>query len=215
MALDDRVFHGASRQAGIFRLERLSELFELPKIFSGQPLPKGNRLGIMTYTGAVGVIGLDEGAKYGLDLASLTPETQKMLDAIFPGMGTVPVDLGPVMAAVRDFFPMYPKVLNAVMGDAGVHLLFNILWCGVGKEYIPCYVQAYEALREQRKKPIATWVYGPKNSTRRELTREVEHLGFPVFSDPETCIKALGLSYNFSRIAQIPCPPPPQMVSSP
>ena len=215
LAVDDRLFDGASRQAGIFRLDRFSELFELPKIFSGQPLARGNRMGIVTYTGAVGVVALDEGAKYGLGLARLTPGTRDMLDGIFPGTGNVPVDLGPVMAAVKDFFPVYPRVLKAVMEDENVHALFNILWTGAGAENIKYYVKAYEALREHREKPIATWVYGPKKSTNRALRKEVEDLGFPVFSEPETCIKALGLSYTFSTIAQMPCPPPPQMVSSP
>ncbi|MBW2205490.1 MAG: CoA-binding protein [Deltaproteobacteria bacterium] len=198
LALDDRLFDVLSRQAGVFRLDRFHELFEVPKIFSSQPPARGNRLGIITFTGAVGVIALDEGAKYGLTLARLSPKTQALLDNIFPGTGKVPVDLGPVMAAVKDFFPLYPRVLGAVMADENVHALFNILWIGVGAENAGYFLEAYKALKGKREKPIATWVYGPEKSSTRALERDLEDLGFPVFSEPETCIKALGFSFQYA-----------------
>ena len=59
LAVDDQIFSAACNQAGVIRLEKFSELFELPKIFSLQPLPKGNRLGILTFTGGVGVLAID------------------------------------------------------------------------------------------------------------------------------------------------------------
>ena len=198
LALDDRLFEGFSRQAGVFRLDRFHELFEVPKIFASQPPAQGNRLGIVTFTGAVGVIALDEGARYGLTLARLGPETRALLDGIFPGTGKVPVDLGPVMAAVRDFFPLYPKVLGAVMADENVHALFNILWTGVGAENTGYFLEAYKALKGKGEKPIATWVYGPEMRRNRALTGDLEELGFPVFPEPETCIKALGFSFQFA-----------------
>lgn len=51
LAVDDQIFNAACKQAGIIRLEKFSEIFELPKIFALQPLPKGNQLGIISYTG--------------------------------------------------------------------------------------------------------------------------------------------------------------------
>jgi acetyltransferase len=199
MAVDDRLFKGLAKQAGVFRLDRFQELFEIPKIFATQPPARGNRLGILTFTGAVGVIAIDEGAKYGLRLAGLSAGTRAFLDSIFPGTGKVPVDMGPVMAAVRDFFPSYPKVLEAIMADDNIHALFNVIWTGVGPDNVGYYLEAYRALRERTEKPIATWVYGPQKSWNRKLAGELEALGFPVFHEPETCIKALGLSCRYAQ----------------
>jgi len=98
LAVDDQIFNAACKQAGIIRLEKFRELFELPKIFSLQPLPKGNRLGMVTFTGGVGVLAIDEGAKYGLSVARLSPEITKKLNAIFPDLGKSVVDIGPPMA---------------------------------------------------------------------------------------------------------------------
>lgn len=198
LAVDDRLFEGLSKQAGVFRLDRFHELFEVPKIFADQPPPQGNRLGILTFTGAVGVVALDEGARYGLHLARLSPETRSFLDGIFPGTGKVPVDLGPVMAAVKDFFPRYPEVLGAVMADENIHALFNVLWTGVGSENTGYFLEAYRAIRGKGEKPVATWVYGPEKRRNRALARDLEDLGFPVFAEPETCIKALGFSSRYA-----------------
>jgi acyl-CoA synthetase (NDP forming) len=86
LAVDDQIFSAACKQAGTIRLEKFREFFELPKIFSLQPLPTGNRLGIVTFTGMVGVLAIDEGAKYGLSMAKLSPEIADRLNSIFPGL---------------------------------------------------------------------------------------------------------------------------------
>ena len=62
----------------------------MPKIFSGQPLARGNRLAIVTYTGAVGVIALDEGAKYGLTLARLSPGSRTLRAARNDSIASAP-----------------------------------------------------------------------------------------------------------------------------
>lgn len=76
MALDDKVFKAACAEAGILRLNAFSELFELPKTFATQPLPKGNRMGILTYTGEIGGLAIDQEAGYGLNATRLMPQTR-------------------------------------------------------------------------------------------------------------------------------------------
>jgi acyl-CoA synthetase (NDP forming) len=48
LAVDDQVFSAACKQAGVIRLEKFSELFEIPKIFDDQPLPREGRLGSLS-----------------------------------------------------------------------------------------------------------------------------------------------------------------------
>ena len=45
LAVDDQIFSAACKQAGIIRLEKFREFFELPKIFSLQPLPRRKSAG--------------------------------------------------------------------------------------------------------------------------------------------------------------------------
>ena len=200
LAINDQIFDAACKQAGILRLEKFGDLFELPKIFASQPLPRGNRLAIISYTGGAGVLATDEGAKYGLFVTKLAPETAEMLDGIFPGLGKIPVDIGPPSVAIKDFYALYPEILNAVMSDENVDSLFNVLWVDVKGKMIKAYVESYEQLKGHFQKPLVTWIGGPDSSIIAELTQRLEELGFPVFRDLETSIKALAMALRFTNI---------------
>ncbi len=200
MAVDDKIFDSLCRQSGILRLEEFKDLFEIPKIFASQPLPKGGRLGIVTFTGGVGVVIIDEGAKYGMGLTKLSGETRQALDRIYQGLGNMPVDIGPMMAAVKNPFDIYPGVLEAVAADSSVDVLFNVLWANPTDILVSSYLKAYERIKDRVRKPIATWIYGPNSEVAADLAKRVEEMGFPVFNSPEKCVQALGLAYQYSRI---------------
>jgi acyl-CoA synthetase (NDP forming) len=198
LAVDDQIFSAACKQAGVIRLEKFSELFELPKIFSLQPLPKGNRLGIVTFTGGVGVLAIDEGAKYGLSVARLSPEIAKKLNALFPGLGKAVVDIGPPMA-VNSYITIYADILKTVLEDDNIDCLFNVIWTSPFEEFVEEYLKFYGALQGKYQKTIATWIYGPSIPLINEMSSRMEDLGFPVFSDLEMAIKALGIAYQYSN----------------
>lgn len=200
MAVDDRIFDAACAQGGLLRIHKFDELFTLPKIFASQPLPRGNRLGILTITGGVAVMAIDRGARYGLKITRLTPQTAAMIDGIFPGAGRMPLDIGPMMAAVKDAFSLYPNILEAVMADANVDCLLSIPWANPVGNIMENYMRAYETVRGRYDKPLVTWVYGPDSAAVREFSMGLEDLGFPVFREPETCVKALGLALRYANM---------------
>jgi acyl-CoA synthetase (NDP forming) len=198
LAVDDRVFSAACQQAGIVRLEKFREFFELPKIFSLQPLPRGNRLGIVTFTGAVGVLAIDEGAKYGLSITRLSPEIAEQLNALFPGLGKAVVDIGPPMA-VNSYMTIYADILRTVLADDNIDCLFNVIWTSPFEEFVEEYLKFYGEWRGNHRKTIATWIYGPSVPLINKLSGRMEDLGYPVFSDLEMAIKALGIAYQYSK----------------
>jgi acyl-CoA synthetase (NDP forming) len=200
MAVDDKIFDSLCRQTGLLRLEEFQDLFEIPKIFASKDLPKGGRLGIVTFTGGVGVVIIDEGAKYGVGLTTLSAETRQALEGIYQGLGNMPVDIGPMMAAVKNAFEIYPEVVEAVAADPNVDILLNVLWANPTDIIVSSYLKAYERIKGRVGKPIATWIYGPNSEVAADLTQRVEEMGFPVFNSPEKCIRALGLAYQYSRI---------------
>ncbi len=197
MAVDDKIFSAACRQGGVLRLDHFNEIFELPKIFALQPLPRGNRLGILTVTGGVAVMCIDKGAEYSLELTGLSADTAAMLDDIFPGAGKMPVDIGPMMAAVKDAFSLYPRILEKVLSDDLVDSLLNIIWANPSGNIIENYLRSYENLKGRNEKPVVTWIYGPDKDVTRDVSNHLEDMGFPVFAEPETCVKALGLAFQY------------------
>jgi acetyltransferase len=198
LAQDDHIFGAACRQAGVIRLNAFKELFELPKIFARPSLPKGNRLGIITFTGAVGVLSIDEGANYGLTVPLLSSETRKKLDAIFPGLGNRIVDIGPPMAVINDYMSFYSEVLKTVIADPRIDSIFNVIWTGPSGEFVENYLKIFKEVQGYRK-PIASWIYGPRLPYVYEMTHRLEDLGFPVFSDIEMAIKALGIASQYAK----------------
>jgi len=197
LAMDDRIFEAACRQSGVIRMKTFRELFELPKIFALQPLPRGNRLGIITFTGGVGVLAIDEAEKYDLTVPLLSPATRKRLEGIFPGLGRRIVDIGPPMAAVNNYMSFYSETLNTMMADPSIDSIFNVLWTGPSHELIEDYLKIYQGLQGNHK-TIASWVYGPRVSYMNELSHHLEEMGFPVFSDIEMAIKAIGVATRYA-----------------
>src|SRR5262245_53185453 len=59
LASDDRVFDGAARQAGVSRAESVEQGFEVAASFATQPLPRGNRVVVVTTVGGWGVVAAD------------------------------------------------------------------------------------------------------------------------------------------------------------
>jgi len=202
MAIDDKIFNAVCLQCGILRLNTFSELFEMPKVFAAMPLPKGNRMAIITYTGGVGVLATDEGAKYGLTVPGLSPVTQGFLEQIFPMLGRMPVDIGPMTAAVKNFSEIYPVLLKKVLDDENVDSLLNVLWADPTRVSEPIYLKGYDKIGREIKKPIVTWVYGPSVPAIHSLKKRLEEMGFPVFPTPEMGVRALGLAWTFVRNAR-------------
>jgi len=200
LALNDDIFEAACKQAGVLRLERFNDLFEMAKMFAYQLLPEGNRMAIITITGGVGVLSIDEGSKYGLVVSSLSQRTKDSFNAIFPNLGEIPVDIGPPAAAIRDFSSRYPEIFNAVLDDQNVDCLFNILWVDPVGALIEAYETAFKRMKEVCRKPVVTWLYGPDRARVDEMRDRMERLGFPVFPDPETSIRALGMALTFKNL---------------
>ncbi len=84
MASDNKVFSAACRQAGIIKVDKPLDLLDLSAAFSSVPLPRGNRVGIMTLGGGWGVVTSDLCEHYNLAVPDLTDEMIGSIDKILP-----------------------------------------------------------------------------------------------------------------------------------
>ena len=200
MAMDDRIFDAVCAQTGVLRLDDFGEMYEMPKIFAAGRPALGNRLGIVTVSGGIAVLAIDEGARHGLLQSVITEDTRRFLDGLFPTLGKMPVDTGPMMAAVKDAFSLYPAILKTVLEDSGVDCLLNVVWANADAGICRHYFDAYRELSFSRK-PVATWVYGPDPATTAEVAQGIEQIGFPTFSSPEKAVKALGFAVRYGTRA--------------
>ena len=68
---DDSIFRASCRQAGLLNVSMPSELLDLSAGFSSLPLPKGNRVGIVTLGGGWGVVTADSCNEKGLEVPDI------------------------------------------------------------------------------------------------------------------------------------------------
>ena len=196
MALNDSLFDSVCRQSGILRVDEFADIFDIPKVFSMQPPIGGNRFAAVSYTGGVGVMAIDSGAQYGLVPAKLTAETCRFLDGFFPGLGTNPVDIGPMAVAIKNFREVFPQIEEAVAKDPNVDCLLNVLWCDTLGASAKVYLEGYSRIKGLHRKPVVTWLYGPDPDVYSKVAAQVEDMGFPVFSSAERAMKALGIAWR-------------------
>ncbi len=76
----DELSDAAFKQAGVIRVEEVSELIEVALVLLGQPLPRGRRVAVLTVGGGFGVVAADALKKHGLELPALSPATIERLN---------------------------------------------------------------------------------------------------------------------------------------
>jgi acyl-CoA synthetase (NDP forming) len=123
LASNLRVFDAAARQAGIVVAEQPMDLLDLSAAFSSLPLPRGNRVAIMTLGGGWGVVASDLCVENSLTIPELSPELTARIDQILPPYWSRsnPIDL------VGEFSPKIPmQVMEELVKwegcDAVIHL---------------------------------------------------------------------------------------------
>lgn len=82
-------------QAGVIRTETLAELVDVASLLGSQPLPAGNRVGIVTNAGGLGIMCADACEAAGLEVPELPPDLRDALAAHLPAEAALgnPVDM--------------------------------------------------------------------------------------------------------------------------
>jgi acyl-CoA synthetase (NDP forming) len=117
------IFQGVLRQAGVISASSNKEVVELARTLELQPLPLGNRVGILTRGGGWGVITADACAEAGLEVVRLKDETLAGLDRILPSYWSRgnPVDM---VANLSE--SAYIDCLKIVAQDPGVDVILAL-----------------------------------------------------------------------------------------
>jgi acyl-CoA synthetase (NDP forming) len=96
LAGSDVIIDTVLRQAGVIRVEDIDQLTDVALLLRGQPLPRGNRIGVLSIGGGMAVMAADALAGQGMVLASLSPATMEKLSSILSQRWSHgnPVDIG-------------------------------------------------------------------------------------------------------------------------
>ena len=196
LAVDDTVLNGVLRQAGVLRMADMDELVSTIMGFQCMPLPKGERLAFVTYSGAQAIMCMDAAADEGLQVARFSEKARQRIAGVIasPNKAQNPVDVFPDMMA-HGFEKTATEILHALMEDDGVHGIVFISFAIYGPDP---YRPLVEVIRNRLTKPIFFALLGDKGKVAacREF---MEQNDIPFYTFPEMAVRVFAHMWRYAR----------------
>ncbi|MHA1379122.1 MAG: acetate--CoA ligase family protein [Candidatus Helarchaeota archaeon] len=126
------IYDSVFKQYGVIQAENSTDLVDIARglavLMKHDKMPKGRRTAIYTGGGGAGVLAADFCAEFGLEMATLSEETIRKLDAILPPYWSKgnPVDL----VATRNF-KAFTNVLKILTEDPNIDIIIANLPLGI------------------------------------------------------------------------------------
>jgi len=196
IAGEDAVLEGAMRQAGVLRMTGVEDLVRTLKGFLNMPLPRGDRLAFVTYSGAQAIMSIDAAVERGLKVARLEETTLRKISGVIasPSKARNPVDIFPDMLA-HGFEKTSMEILKALLEDDGVDGIVWISFANMGPEI---YRPMADLLVQQRPKPIFFSLLGTKKDI--EACEDfLERKRLPCFVFPEHAVQVFAHMWRYSK----------------
>jgi acetyltransferase len=189
LATKDRIVDAALRQYGVVRASTLEDFIGMAKALAWLPAPRGNRVGIVTLSGAMGVMAVDEMQATGLTLARFSPHTVAAVSRYLPDWQPVrnPADVWMALSSGPE--KAHAEILGAVLKDPGVDMLLSILLPIPNADFAAVRRVFLRLQRAHRGKPIVLVLVGGR--VKERWLREIEPLKVPVYADPVGAVRAL------------------------
>jgi acetate---CoA ligase (ADP-forming) subunit alpha len=186
------VWEGVLKGDGVITVGSFEEMLDCATVFHHCPLPRGNRVAIITGPGGPAVGTTDACVRMGLEVPSLAEATRVKLSKALPPVGTStgnPIDLS---IASNGMPEVYGEVIRILGQDDQVDMMLAI---GSGGEVF--YRSIIEAVKKVQK-PMAVCVLMPPEIAiegYKRLGRE----GIPFFPDPVRAANALAKLAIYAR----------------
>lgn len=189
LAGSDALYDAAFQQSGIIRVETIDELLDTSKAISMQPLPKGNRIAVLTEAGGPGIISVDEiGLGDTAVLAKFSEKTLQRLREVLPPMAIIDHTDGYVDMSAAANEEEHAEALKIILEDDGVD---GVIHLSVPPTFlIPKKMGELSAAAiKQYDKPVTVcylageWVQEGREALEKE--------GIPTFDMPDRAAKAM------------------------
>ena len=194
LAANDSAADALFRQHGVIRTDTLEEMFDVATLLANQPVPKGDRVAIVTNAGGLGIQCADTCEARGVHVPELDPATVEKLRAFLPAEASVgnPVDM------IASAGPLdYAQAIAAVADDPGVDALIVIYIPPLEQDAPPIARALIETVSGLgRSIPVLTCFM-----SARGVPQELRglDLGIPSYAYPEQAAIALAHAIDHGR----------------
>lgn len=189
---DSAVYGAAFRRAGVLRVKRIAELFDAAAVLVSKKFSQGPRVAVIGAAGPCLII-TDALVKRGGELADLSPESMKQLDAVMPPYWN---RANPVYLHGAATVEQYAKALEIFVSDESVDGVL-VYYDPLNNAPADQVAQALVNVAKKTRKPIiAAWMGGKAvKEGKRILTRN----SIMVYNTPEEAVGSYMNMYNYKK----------------
>ena len=191
LAADEAVRDAALRQAGVVRVRTGLQVLDAARALSGQPMPRGQRVAVVTNSGGTGVELADLLADEGLQVPELSPALQEELRVLLPGYASAvnPVDMTPAWSL---FATVYPAAIELLARSGEIDVVVPVLLQRSASPEVAAAVR--DAVARLRADGITVPVYVCWVASRSAdaHTGVLQEAGIPCFAWPQRAAQAVG-----------------------
>ncbi|MCX6156187.1 MAG: acetate--CoA ligase family protein [Candidatus Kapabacteria bacterium] len=183
------------KKTGILSFTDAQEMCQAAVAFASQPIPKGNRVGMITNTGGPAIIATDELVDGGLEIPPLSQEAEEKLKLTMFASASInnPIDVVATAGA-----PQFRSALDVMMDEEQIDSVYINF---VTPPFVDCPAVAREfaEVSLQRRKPIVC-NYMTDKAQWTETSAILKSGGIPCYEFPGTAAKALAALSRYSKI---------------
>ena len=147
----DKAADALLKQCGVIREFSLKNLFANAKAFSNCPIPKGNRVAIVTNSGGPGIMATDAVCESGMQMAKISDKTKEELRSFLPSAASVKNPIDMIASAPIEH---YKQTLETVLKDPEVDMVAVIYLPFLGLKDIDVAKALMEIKAKNPEKPI-------------------------------------------------------------
>jgi acyl-CoA synthetase (NDP forming) len=199
LAGSDVVFDAVCRKTGLVRVRDSEAFFDTLSAFETLPLPRGNRVGVLSITGMGCVVTTDAAEELGIGVPPLRPATVKKLREVVPGWAPVrnPVDIWSAVEQHGSKKTM-SHISRSMLEQKDIDALL-IIFVLMPESIFDINEAFADIIRAHPSKPVFASYYG---GTRKEMAHIREGflpLGVPTYPTPERALYAFSRMVEYAR----------------
>lgn len=147
----DKAANALLMQSGVIREYSLKDLFSTAKVFANCPIPKGDRVAIITNSGGPGIMATDAVCEYGMQIAPISEATKDKLRSFLPAAASVKNPIDMIASAPIEH---YKQTLETVIADENVDMIITIYLPFLGLKDIDVAEALMEIKKAHPEKPV-------------------------------------------------------------
>lgn len=147
----DKAANALLSQSGVIREYSLKNLFSTAKVFANCPVPKGDRVAIITNSGGPGIMATDAVCEYGMQMAKISDSTKDKLRSFLPSAASVKNPIDMIASAPIEH---YKQTLETVIADENVDMIMVIYLPFLGLKDIDVAKAVMEIKAQYPQKPV-------------------------------------------------------------